>query len=92
MGDEGGGCVPGARHQLGRINEFASYVDMKGACQFHSVGETQFKEWVKLGVIHPRKVSTHLFRFSIAELRDFMDQFKIQSRATPPLKIVQTQR
>ena len=71
-----------------RINDFAGYLDMNGACKFLSVGETQFKEWVKLGVIHPRKVSTHLVRFSIAELCDFMDQFKIQSSATPRSKIL----
>jgi hypothetical protein len=50
---------------------------LKGACKFLSVGETQFKEWVRLGFVHPRKVSTHLVRFRIDELRDFMEQFKI---------------
>ena len=79
------------RDQIGRVNEFAGYVDLKGACEFLSVGETQFKEWVNLGVIHPRKVSSHLVRFSISELRDFMDEFKVRCRATPPLKFVKTQ-
>ena len=64
--------------QLSRIQDYAGYVDVKGACAFLSVGETQLKEWVKLGLIHPRKVSTHLVRFRLDELRDFMDQFKIQ--------------
>src|SRR5947209_253314 len=64
--------------QLTRINDFAGYVDLKGACTFLSVGETQFKEWVRQGFIHPRKVSTHLVRFRIDELRDFMEGFKIQ--------------
>ena len=66
------------RDQLGRIHEFAGYLDLKGACKFLSVGETQFKEWVKLGYIHSRKVSTHLVRFRVDELRDFMEQFKIE--------------
>jgi hypothetical protein len=68
--------------QLGRIADYSGYVDMKGACKFLSVGETQFKIWVKEGLIHPRKVSSHLVRYSIDELRDFMDEFKIQG-ATP---------
>ena len=63
-------------HQLSRINDLAGYVDMKGACKFLAVGETQFKEWVRLGYIHPRKVSSHLVRFRLDELRDFMEQFK----------------
>ena len=66
-----------ARH-LDRINEFSGYVDMKGACKFLSVGETQFKAWVKLGFIHQRKVSSHLVRFRINDLCDFMEQFKIE--------------
>ena len=45
--------------QLSRINEFSGYVDLKGACKYLSVGESQFKEWVRLGYIHPRKVSSH---------------------------------
>jgi hypothetical protein len=69
-------------HQLSRVNDLAGYVDMKGACKFLSVGETQFKLWVKLGFIHPRKVSSHLVRFRLDELRDFMEQFKI-SRPAP---------
>lgn len=64
--------------QLTRLDELAGYTDMKGACNFLSVGETQFKEWVKLGMIHPRKISSHLVRFRIDELRDFMEQFKIK--------------
>lgn len=64
--------------QLAHVADLTGYVDQKGACQFLSVGETQFKEWVKLGYIHPRKVSSHLVRFRIDELRDFMEQFKIQ--------------
>ena len=76
-------------HQLAQINHFAGYVDLKGACKFLSVGETQFKEWVRLGFIHPRKVSPHLVRFRMDELRDFMEQFKIQrAGATPKLKLI----
>jgi hypothetical protein len=69
--------------QLSRVNDFSGYVDMKGACTFLSVSETQLKEWVKLGFIHPRKVSSHLVRFRIDELRDFMEQFKIQKPTRP---------
>lgn len=72
------------RDRLGRIHEFAGYLDLKGACKFLSVGETQFKEWVKLGYIHPRKVSAHLVRFRIDELRDFMEQFKIERQRVRP--------
>lgn len=75
--------------QLTRINDYAGYVDLKGACKFLSVGETQFKEWVRHGLIHARKVSTHLVRFRIDELRDFMEQFKIEhKRAKLPLRVV----
>jgi hypothetical protein len=75
--------------QLQRVNDFAGYVDLKGACKFLSVGETQFKEWVKNGFIHARKVSTHLVRFRIDELRDFMDQFKItRPQIKPQLRVV----
>lgn len=63
--------------QLQIVKNYVGYVDLKGACHFLSVGPTQFKEWVKLGYIHPRKVSSHLVRFHIEELRDFMEQFKI---------------
>jgi len=66
--------------QLVRINEFTGYVDMKGACTFLAVSESQFKEWVRLGHIHPRKVSSHLVRFRIKELEDFMEQFLIKKR------------
>ncbi len=66
--------------QLSRINEFSGYVDLKGACTFLSVGESQFKEWVRLGYIHPRKVSSHLVRFRLQELEDFMEQFLIKAR------------
>ncbi len=66
--------------QLARVSEYAGYVDLKGACTFLSVGETQFKEWVRLGYIHPRKVSTHLVRYRIDELRDFMEQFRHKPR------------
>ncbi len=85
------------RH-LTRINDLAGYVDMKGACKFLSVGPTQFKEWVANGFIHPRKVSTHLVRYRIEELRDFMEQFKIERpqikprlRAVPSLSAASTQ-
>jgi hypothetical protein len=71
-------------HQLSRISDLTGYVDMKGACTFLAVSETQFKEWVKLGYIHPRKVSSHLVRFRIDELRDFMEQFKIEKPTPPP--------
>jgi hypothetical protein len=74
--------------QLTRLEGLCGYLDMKGACQFLSVGETQFKEWVKLGLIHPRKISSHLVRFRIEELREFMEQFKIErgsSATKPPL-------
>ena len=75
--------------QLSRINDLTGYVDMKGARKFLSVGETQFKEWVKLGLIHPRKISSHLVRFRLDELRDFMEQFKITKHgATPQLKVL----
>ena len=70
--------------QLGKVNDFAGYVDLKGACKFLSVGETQFKEWVKNGFIHPRKISTHLVRFRIDELRDFMEGFKTERRQVKP--------
>jgi hypothetical protein len=71
--------------QLSRVNDLTGYVDLKGACKFLSVGETQIKEWVKLGLIHPRKVSSHLVRFRLDELRDFMEQFKIEKpKLTPP--------
>ena len=30
--------------QLSRINEFTGYVDLKGACKYLSIGESQFKE------------------------------------------------
>ena len=70
--------------QLGKVNDFAGYVDLKGACKFLSVGETQFKEWVKNGFIHPRKISTHLVRFRIDELRDFMDSFKVERQRVEP--------
>ena len=67
--------------QLSRINEFSGYVDLKGACKFLSVGESQFKEWVRLGFIHSRKVSSHLVRYRIKELEDFMEGFLIKSRS-----------
>ncbi len=37
--------------QLSRINEFSGYVDLKGACKYLAVGESQFKEWVRLGYV-----------------------------------------
>lgn len=73
--------------QLARIHEFTGYVDLKGACKFLSVGESQFKEWVRLGLIHPRKVSSHLVRYRLQELVDFMEEFLLKSRrsiAQPP--------
>lgn len=76
------------RH-IGRISDYSGYVDLKGACAFLSVGETQFKEWVKLGLIKSRKVSSHLVRFRIDELRDFMEQFKIEKKQFRPLSSVQ---
>jgi hypothetical protein len=69
-----------SRH-LHKLNEFSGYLDLKGSCKFLSVGETQFKKWVKLGYIHPRKVSSHLVRFHIGELTDFVEQFKAKKRA-----------
>lgn len=63
--------------QLTRIADLTGYVDMKGACAYLSVGETQFKQWVKDGLIRPRKVSSHLVRYRIDELRDFMERFKM---------------
>ena len=73
--------------QLGKVNDFAGYVDLKGACKFLSVGPTQFKKWVKDGFIHPRKISSHLVRFRIDELRDFMESFKVErQRAEPKLR------
>jgi predicted DNA-binding transcriptional regulator AlpA len=65
--------------QLQSVNELTGYVDMNGACQFLSVGKTQFKEWVKAGQIHPRKVSSHLVRYKLSELQDFIDQFRMRS-------------
>ena len=65
--------------QLSRINDFSGYLDLKGACKFLSVGESQFKEWVRLGYIHPRKVSSHLMRYRLQELVVFMEEFLIKS-------------
>ena len=70
--------------QLGKINDLTGYVDLKGACKFLSVGTTQMKEWVKNGFIHPRKISSHLVRFRIDELRDFMESFKIERQRIKP--------
>ena len=70
--------------QLTKINDFSGYVDLKGACKFLSVGESQFKEWVRLGYIHPRKISSHLVRYRLKELETFMEDFLIKSRAKPP--------
>ena len=67
--------------QLSRVNDYTGYVDLKGACKFLSVGESQFKEWVRLGYIHPRKVSSHLVRFRLKELEGFMEDFLIKSRS-----------
>jgi hypothetical protein len=75
-------AVSGAiEKQLSRINDFSGYVDLKGACKFLSVGESQFKEWVRLGFIHPRKVSSHLVRYRLQELVVFMEEFLIKSRS-----------
>ncbi len=70
--------------QLTKINDFSGYVDLKGACKFLSVGESQFKEWVRLGYIHPRKISSHLVRYRLKELETFMEDFLIKSRAKTP--------
>ena len=70
--------------QLTKINDFSGYVDLKGACKFLSVGESQLKEWVRLGYIHPRKISSHLVRYRLKELETFMEDFLIKSRAKPP--------
>jgi len=67
--------------QFSRINDFSGYLDLKGACKFLSVGESQFKEWVRLGYIHPRKVSSHLVRYRLQELVVFMEEFLIKSRS-----------
>jgi hypothetical protein len=67
--------------QLSRINDFSGYVDLKGACKFLSVGESQFKEWVRLGYIHSRKVSSHLVRYRLQELVAFMEEFLMKSRS-----------
>ncbi len=67
--------------QISRINDFSGYVDLKGACKFLSVGESQFKEWVRLCYIHPRKVSSHLVRYRLQELVVFMEEFLIKSRS-----------
>ena len=74
--------------QLSRINEFTGYVDLKGACKYLSVGESQFKEWVRLGFIHPRKVSSHLVRYRLKELEDFMEDFLLKSRASVARPVV----
>jgi hypothetical protein len=65
--------------QLSKIDELSGYVDLKGACRFLSVGESQFKEWVRIGCIHPRKVSSHLVRYRLQELIAFMEEFLIKS-------------
>jgi hypothetical protein len=70
--------------QLTKINDLVGYVDLKGACKFLSVGETQFKEWVRLGFIHPRKISSHLVRFRLEELTDFIEQFKVTKPGAKP--------
>lgn len=67
--------------QLSRNNEFTGYVDLKGACKYPSVGESQFKEWERLGYILPRKVSSHLVRYRLKELEVFMEEFLIKSRS-----------
>jgi hypothetical protein len=67
--------------QLSRINDFSGYLDLKGACKFLSVGESQFKEWVRLGYLHPRKVSSHLVRYRLQELVAFMEEFLIKPRS-----------
>lgn len=67
--------------QLSRINDFSGYLDLKGACKFLSVGESQFKEWVRLGYLHPRKVSSHLVRYRLQELVTFMEEFLIKPRS-----------
>lgn len=64
--------------QLWRITDFSGYLDLKGACKFLSVGESQFKEWVRLGYLHPRKVSSHLVRYRLQELVAFMEEFLIK--------------
>jgi hypothetical protein len=66
--------------QLSRINDFSGYLDLKGACKFLSVGESQLKEWVRLGYLHPRKVSSHLVRYRLQELVAFMEDFLIKKR------------
>jgi len=68
------------RH-LSQIADYSGYVDLKGACKFMCVGETQFKEWVRLGYIHPRKLSSHLVRYRLKELEAFMDEFSIKTRS-----------
>lgn len=67
--------------QLSRINNLSGYLDLKGACKFLSVGESQFKEWVRLGYLRPRKVSSHLVRYRLQELVAFMEEFTIKSRS-----------
>lgn len=67
--------------QLSRINDFSGYLDLKAACKFLSVGESQFKEWVRLGYLHPRKVSSHLVRYRLQELIAFMEEFLIKPRS-----------
>ncbi len=67
--------------QLSRINDFSGYLDLRGACKFLSVGESQFKEWVRLGYLHPRKVSSHLVRYRLQELVAFMEEFLIKPRS-----------
>ncbi|MGI9114621.1 MAG: helix-turn-helix transcriptional regulator [Chthoniobacterales bacterium] len=66
--------------QLTRINDFSGYVDLKGACRFLSVSESQFKEWLRLGYIHPRKLSSHLVRYRLEELAAFMEEFLVKTR------------
>jgi hypothetical protein len=66
--------------QLSKINDLIGYTDIKGACKFLFVGESQFKEWVRLGFIHPRKISSHLVRYRLKELESFMEEFVIKSR------------
>ncbi len=68
------------KKQLTRINDFSGYVDLKGACRFLSVSESQFKEWLRLGYIHPRKLSSHLVRYRLEELAAFMEEFLVKTR------------
>lgn len=65
--------------QLSR-NDFSGYLDLKGACKFLSVGESQFKEWVRLGLSPPAQSQFTFGALSPSGTRAFMEEFLIKKR------------